>query len=153
MAKSNIVFFCKECGHESAKWMGQCPGCGQWNTLVEEKVTSTKKSATKVRQDVAAQVTKLSNVSITSEDRTSTGIGELDRVLGGGIVKGCLCLVGGDPGIGKSTLLLQMCKNLVESGQEILYVSGEESGSQVKMRAERLGIDNENMFHALRPIL
>ena len=139
MAKSSSIFFCKECGHESAKWMGQCPGCGQWNTLVEEKVTSTKKSATKVRQEATAQVTKLSNVEITTQDRTTTGINELDRVLGGGIVKGCLCLVGGDPGIGKSTLLLQMCKNLVESGQDVLYVSGEESVMQIKMRADRLG--------------
>ena len=139
MAKSNSVFFCKECGHESAKWMGQCPGCGMWNSFVEEKVSSTKKSAVIKRQEVASQITKLSDVSITTEDRNTTGIGELDRVLGGGIVKGCLCLVGGDPGIGKSTLLLQMCKNLVEKGQDVLYVSGEESVMQIKMRADRLG--------------
>lgn len=139
MAKSNSVFFCKECGHESAKWMGQCPGCGQWNTLVEEKVTSTKKSAVSVRREASSQVTSLSKVAITTHDRTTTGIGELDRVLGGGIVKGCLCLVGGDPGIGKSTLLLQMCKNLVEKDLEVLYVSGEESVMQIKMRADRLG--------------
>lgn len=138
MAKTKTVFFCKECGYETAKWLGQCPGCHQWNTLVEEKVgpASGKKM---VRAGNRPKMTGLFEVSMEEEDRMSSGIPELNRVLGGGIVKGSLVLVGGDPGIGKSTLLLQICRNLANEGKKIVYVSGEESLKQIKMRADRLG--------------
>lgn len=136
--KSKTVFYCKECGYESPKWLGQCPGCREWNTLVEEPVVKT--SAGNVREArQRREPVRLSEVNVTREVRTLTGIGELDRVLGGGIVTGSLVLVGGDPGIGKSTLLLQMCRNLTEKEHSVLYVSGEESEKQIKMRADRLG--------------
>lgn len=139
MAKVKNMFYCKECGYESAKWVGQCPGCKEWNTFVEEPV-AVKKTTSAVSRDRRMQVepTKLSNVSCDKDDRISTNIGELDRVLGGGIVIGSLVLVGGDPGIGKSTLLLQMCKELATKGHNVLYISGEESLKQIKMRASRL---------------
>ena len=136
-AKSNI-FFCKECGYESSKWMGQCPGCKEWNTFVEEPVV--KKGSSYVKKKATdREPSKLSDISLETEDRTNTGIEEFDRVLGGGIVSGSLVLVGGDPGIGKSTLLLQVCKNLANMGKSVLYVSGEESLKQIKLRANRIG--------------
>lgn len=140
MAKArNSVFFCKECGYESAKWSGQCPACKEWNTFVEEPVVKDLGGRKKiVPQSVEAPVT-LSEISIEKEDRMSTGIGELDRVLGGGIIKGSLVLVGGDPGIGKSTLLIQMCRHLAADNHKVLYISGEESLKQIKLRAERIG--------------
>ncbi|MSS62565.1 DNA repair protein RadA [Velocimicrobium porci] len=147
MAKNKIVFFCKECGYESSKWLGQCPACKEWDTFVEEPV-SPKTNAYKSRSygsiGKSSRFEKrepelLSNVSIVEDTRILTGMKELDRVLGGGIVVGGLVLVGGDPGIGKSTLLLQMCKELSYSQHKVLYVSGEESLKQIKMRAERLG--------------
>lgn len=134
------VFFCQSCGFESAKWMGQCPGCKEWNSFVEEVVEKkSANSAGKMRQ--AAELTPLPLSAIHAEDgvRMSTGMSELDRVLGGGIVKDSLVLVGGDPGIGKSTLLLQVCRNLSAEGRFVLYISGEESLQQIKMRAERIG--------------
>lgn len=140
-SKKKTVFFCKQCGYESSKWLGQCPGCHEWDSFVEEPVAkavlgvSGTVSATK--KD--AVPTLLSNVTTDDENRISTKISEMDRVLGGGIVVGSLVLVGGDPGIGKSTLLLQMCRNLSDEGKKVLYVSGEESLRQIKMRAERLG--------------
>lgn len=135
------VFFCQECGYESSKWMGQCPACKEWNTFVEE--TIDKKSAAKGGR-VAAKTTEaktvpLSQIEMTQDKRMSTDMKELDRVLGGGIVRGSLVLVGGDPGIGKSTLLLQVCRNLSEKGARVLYISGEESLQQIKIRAERIG--------------
>ena len=136
MAKGKQVFFCQKCGFESTKWMGQCPGCKAWNSFCEEKVTVGAKSQSGRRAVVAP--TSILEVETTDETRFTTGIGELNRVLGGGIVSGSLVLVGGDPGIGKSTILLQMCRNMSEMGQKILYVSGEESLSQIKMRAERI---------------
>ena len=141
MAKSKTVFFCQECGFESAKWMGQCPACKAWNTFVEEPTAPKGSRASKASpKEIAAAVpTKLSQVSLQSQPRTLTGIEELDRVLGGGIVKGSLVLVGGDPGIGKSTLLLQMCRQLAQKSVSLLYISGEESLQQIKMRAQRLG--------------
>ncbi len=143
MAKEKkMVFFCKECGYESAKWMGQCPGCREWNTFVEE-VVSGKSKSTKIAMDSGAKPQKLSEVLLGDEDKTTTGMGELDRVLGGGIVTGSLTLVGGDPGIGKSTLLLQVCKNLSDNNKNVLYVSGEESAKQIKLRAERIGKFND----------
>lgn len=138
MAKNKTVFFCKECGFESAKWLGQCPACKNWDTFTEEPVVrkSSKPAGIKsVREPVL-----IANIKVEEEARLYSGIGELDRVLGGGIVQGSLVLVGGDPGIGKSTLLLQMCRELAGKSKKILYISGEESLSQIKMRAERLGV-------------
>ena len=142
MAKSKkTTFFCKECGYESPKWLGQCPGCHQWDVFVEAPIAASvpgvgKAVAAKSKNHVPS---KLSEVRSDEEERIMTGIGELDRVLGGGIVAGSLVLVGGDPGIGKSTLLLQMCRLLADAGKKVVYVSGEESLRQIKMRAERLG--------------
>lgn len=146
MAKAkNTAFFCKECGYESAKWFGQCPACKEWNTFIEEPVSKTKsaKGIAGTSQRAAASSApvpvEINSVSFEENDRTSTGIAELDRVLGGGIVAGSLVLVGGDPGIGKSTLLLQMCYNLSAAGKDVLYISGEESLKQIKLRADRIG--------------
>lgn len=141
------VFFCQECGYESSKWMGQCPACREWNTFVEE--TIDKKSAAKGGR-VAAKTTEaktvpLSQIEMTQDKRMSTDMKELDRVLGGGIVQGSLVLVGGDPGIGKSTLLLQVCRNLSEKGVRVLYISGEESLQQIKIRAERIGTFGDSL--------
>ncbi len=138
-AKTKTVFFCKECGYESPKWMGQCPGCGAWNSLVEEKISARKGGRSEKQDAGSGRLTGLSMVTMKEEDRISSGIPELDRVLGGGIVKGSLTLVGGDPGIGKSTLLLQVCRNLANAGRSVVYVSGEESPGQIRMRADRLG--------------
>ena len=139
MAKEKQVFYCKECGNEFSRWMGQCPSCKAWNSFVEEKVTKTRTNKTVSVSD-RPRATSIKNISSSEETRISTRIKELDRVLGGGIVKGSLVLVGGDPGIGKSTLLLEMCRNLVTDEVKVLYVSGEESTSQIKSRAVRLGI-------------
>jgi DNA repair protein RadA/Sms len=139
MAKNKTVFFCKECGFESAKWLGQCPACKSWDTFVDEPVVKkSNKSTGGIRSD--REPVLISNVKTEEQLRLCSGIGELDRVLGGGIVRGSLVLVGGDPGIGKSTLLLQMCREIVAQHKKILYISGEESLSQIKMRAERLGV-------------
>lgn len=142
--KNTTVFFCQSCGYESAKWMGQCPGCKEWNSFVEETVvTGTAKGQGKAtgRQSMGEkkQPAALNEIALSEEDRSCTGMAELDRVLGGGIVAGSLTLVGGDPGIGKSTLLLQVCRNLAMSGREVLYISGEESLKQIKIRANRIG--------------
>ena len=148
MKKMTSVFFCTECGYESSKWMGQCPGCKQWNTFVEESISkedAKKGGVSKVKSAMNSEVVTLSEVSVKQEDKLLTGIGELDRVLGGGIVAGSMTLVGGDPGIGKSTLLLQVCRNLSEGGTNVLYVSGEESKVQIKLRADRIGKFGEKM--------
>ena len=141
--KNTTVFFCQECGYESSKWMGQCPGCKAWNTLVEEKITvSTKGAGGSSKMGILskrAEPSRLSEVSTSGEERISAGMEELDRVLGGGIVPGSLILVGGDPGIGKSTLLLQVCRKLAAAGKKVLYISGEESLKQIKIRADRIG--------------
>lgn len=139
MAKGKTVFFCQSCGYESAKWMGQCPGCREWNTFVEEPVIVSGNSQKKVSLIKKQDPTLLSKVSGENSSRISTGIQEFDRVLGGGIVEGSMVLVGGDPGIGKSTLLLQMCLLLVSQKHKVLYISGEESLQQIKIRADRLG--------------
>ena len=154
MAKAKATsFFCKECGYESPKWLGQCPGCRQWNTFVEE-LTAKKEPAAKRGLGASygngpggageggmskIRPSYLSEISLDEQDRMQTGYEELDRVLGGGVVRGSLVLVGGDPGIGKSTLLLQVCRNLAASGQKVLYISGEESLKQIKLRANRIG--------------
>lgn len=144
MAKGkNNVFFCQECGYESSKWVGQCPACKAWNTMVEEIVD--KKSSVTHRQITEVQVAKLNDVQSSSKKRMDTHIEELNRVLGGGIVPGSLVLVGGDPGIGKSTLLLQTCKSLSDQKIAVLYISGEESLQQIKMRADRIGIFSDEM--------
>ena len=152
MAKGKkSVFFCQNCGHEEAKWLGQCPGCGEWNTFVEEKIGSgvTKGStqgAKAVRELVReAKVIPLNDVTAEDDVRCATGIKELDRVLGGGIVPGSLVLVGGDPGIGKSTLLLQVCRILADK-KKVLYISGEESQTQIKLRANRMGNFADGLF-------
>ncbi len=138
--KAKTVFFCQNCGYESAKWMGQCPACHEWNSFVEEKVTPAKSGiGMQSGRSTRVKPTRLTEVNMTETARTKTRIGEFDRVLGGGIVQGSLVLIGGDPGIGKSTLLLQMCRNLAQSGNRVLYISGEESLQQIRMRAERLG--------------
>ncbi len=145
--KIQTVFYCGNCGYESSKWMGQCPGCREWNTFVEEKVSSASSGKGRTsRPEGENKVRKLSEVSLEPEDRITTHIGELDRVLGGGLVAGSLTLVGGDPGIGKSTLLLQVMRNLSADGRKVLYVSGEESLKQIRLRAERIGTFNDNML-------
>lgn len=145
MAKGKkSIFFCQNCGHEENKWLGQCPMCKEWNTFVEETVSLTKGSS--VKQAKEAEVVALRHIETDKEERTKTGIAELDRVLGGGIVPGSLVLVGGDPGIGKSTLLLQVCQKLCEDKKEVLYISGEESLKQIKLRANRMGEFQEDLF-------
>ena len=137
MAKAKTVYFCQECGYESSKWMGQCPGCRQWNTLVEEHIE--KRPVSVEKQLAAVRPVSLPEIETKEEARFASGFPELDRVLGGGIVPGSLVLVGGDPGIGKSTLLLQVCRNLAEQRVDVLYISGEESLQQIKLRAQRVG--------------
>jgi len=141
MAKIKSVFFCQQCGYESAKWMGQCPGCKEWNTFTEEpvQVSAQKGGGKGGLHSHDAKPVSISEISDENEKRIGTGIDELNRVLGGGIVPGSLILVGGDPGIGKSTLLLQVCRNLADNNQDVLYISGEESLNQIKLRAERIG--------------
>lgn len=144
MAKIKSAFICNECGYESPKWYGKCPGCGEWNTMQEEIKESVKDNLS-VRKRVSAysKPVLVGEISTKSEERFDTGFSELNRVLGGGIVKGSLILLGGDPGIGKSTILMQICRNL--SNVNILYVSGEESLRQLKLRADRLGVSNDNL--------
>lgn len=144
--KSKSVYICRECGYQSAKWMGKCPSCNQWNTMDETLISEEKKSSPIKKATVAARpVSKLNQVKTDLEVRYRTGLSELDRVLGGGLVKGSLVLVGGDPGIGKSTLLLQICQSMSKE-RKILYVSGEESERQIKLRAERLGVTSEDVY-------
>ncbi|MBT9780130.1 DNA repair protein RadA [Clostridium sp. MCC353] len=147
MAKAKTTaFFCKECGYESSKWMGQCPACKEWNTLVEEPVAK-KEPAARSKGLMKSKPVLIDEISLEEKDRIPTGFKELDRVLGDGIVAGSLILVGGDPGIGKSTLLLQVCRNLAASAKKVLYISGEESLKQIKMRAARIGgITGELLF-------
>jgi len=145
MAKAKkSIFFCQNCGHEENKWLGQCPMCKEWNTFVEEAVVVSKSSTVKLVRE--AEVVALKAVETESEERIHTSIEELDRVLGGGIVPGSLILVGGDPGIGKSTLLLQVCQKLCEKKKQVLYISGEESLKQIKLRANRMGEFTEDLF-------
>ena len=145
MAKTNkTVFVCNECGYESAKWLGKCPACNSWNTFFEQKIdTYTEKGVKKVKERQSPKT--LNSYEGKEAVRVSTGINELDRVLGGGLVKGSLVLIGGEPGIGKSTLILQVCDKIKGEGK-VLYVSGEESAEQIKIRADRLGINNEDIL-------
>lgn len=151
MAKGKMlnIFYCQNCGHESAKWMGQCPGCKEWNTFVEETVSQASVKNGRSGAAISGGSSKpstLSEIETTEEDKLRTEIAELDRVLGGGIVAGSLTLVGGDPGIGKSTLLLQTCRNLAHTGKRVLYISGEESLKQIKLRANRIGEFTEHLL-------
>lgn len=149
MPKSRSAYVCRECGAETPKWNGKCPSCGAWNTLEEiEVIPQTKATISKSRSgvDLADKIVQLADADISGDEvRYMTGISELDRVLGGGLVKGSIVLLGGEPGIGKSTLLLQICQYLGKS-RDILYVSGEESVRQIKLRAQRLGVDSENLY-------
>ncbi len=143
MAKNQTIFVCSNCGNESPKWLGKCPACNSWNTFYEEKIVTSKVSGEK--KAVSAEVKKLNSVEIEKYSRYKTGYEELDRVLGGGLVQGSLVLLGGEPGIGKSTLILQICDKIKVNGS-VLYISGEESATQIKMRADRLNINNENIL-------
>ena len=146
---SNTVFFCKECGYESAKWLGRCPGCNNWNTFVEEKVNKKSSSKSSGGRNTtfggSSTVKKLNDIVVTQEIRLDTGYEELNRVFGGGIVEGSLNLIGGEPGIGKSTLIMQVCAKLANHGK-VLYISGEESETQVKLRADRLNVKSDNIL-------
>lgn len=142
-SKATTVFFCNSCGYESAKWLGKCPACNEWNTFVEEKVV--KQSGNKITSDKIATPVSLKSIEQIKISRIKSGFDELDRVLGGGFVSGSLTLLGGEPGIGKSTLILQICDKFQIDGK-VLYVSGEESAEQIKIRADRLGINNENIM-------
>lgn len=144
MAKTKVVFFCKECGYESPKWLGRCPGCEAWNSFTEEKIVEKKEGNIK-SHILKSEIQKLNEIEVRDKVRFDTGYEELNRVLGGGIVDGSLILLGGEPGIGKSTLILQICNNLAEK-LDVLYVSGEESALQVKLRADRLKIDRPNIY-------
>jgi len=150
MAKRKTKFLCQECGYESAKWMGRCPGCGNWNTMVEEveKGPSQRKGAFAHTQSSAilAKPIPITNIETINEPRVLTDLGELNRVLGGGVVQGSLVLIGGDPGIGKSTLLLQVSSQLANKKHNVLYVSGEESQKQTKLRADRLGVTTDHLL-------
>ena len=144
MAKTNkTVFFCQNCGFESTKWLGQCPECKEWNTFTEEVITSLSQKKEKELKKVETHT--LSEITVDAKQRQSTGMEEFDRVLGSGIVSGSLILVGGDPGIGKSTLLLQTCRNLSQTDTRLLYISGEESLQQIKIRADRMGDFTDNL--------
>lgn len=150
MAKAaDTVFFCKECGYESAKWMGQCPACKEWNTFVEAPKTKDKATG-RINLGLTGlsenKPVTMEEITAAEDERMPSGMEEFDRVLGGGIIRGSLVLVGGDPGIGKSTLLTQVCKNLSDSGYKVLYITGEESLPQIKLRADRLGKFNKNMM-------
>ena len=137
MAKAKSVFVCNECGYESPKWLGKCPACNSWNTFFEQKIVENKNTTFKDLSNKQNMPQKLNSYEARDTLRTSTGFDELDRVLGGGLVKGSLILLGGEPGIGKSTLILQLCDKVKGNGQ-VLYVSGEESAEQIKLRADRL---------------
>lgn len=148
MAKSKgTVFYCQNCGYESSKWMGQCPGCKEWNTMVEEKAPAKSSGVSGgAHRRGSAEPVNLAAINLQEEERMSTHMAELDRVLGGGIVPGSLTLVGGDPGIGKSTLLLQVCRYMAADGRKVLYISGEESLRQIKIRANRIGDFSDNLL-------
>ena len=146
MAKIKTKYVCQECGYETSKWLGKCPECTKWNTLVEEIEQKGSHKDVFIIDKSSSRPVNINSIETKEEERFSTCINELDRVLGGGIVKGSLVLVGGDPGIGKSTLLIQVSSNVANSGKKVLYISGEESESQIKMRAQRLGINSDNLY-------
>ncbi len=143
-SKAQSEFICQSCGNSSPRWLGKCPACGEWNSYVEERVVKEKSGVGRAHNK--SNAITLTQIESEKEERTSTGIGELDRVLGGGFVPGSIVLVGGDPGIGKSTLALEMLNKVGLSGRSVLYVTGEESPEQVKMRAERIGVGSQRLF-------
>lgn len=145
MQKTKTVFVCSECGNESPKWLGKCPACNSWNTFYEEKIINEGKYKGKTREKRSITPIALNTIEKQEDKRISTGIGELDRVLGGGFVQGSLILLGGEPGIGKSTLILQICEK-INTGKKVLYVSGEESAEQIKLRADRMHITNNDIL-------
>lgn len=145
MSKIKTVFVCNECGNESTKWLGKCPACNSWNSFYEQKIEESKNSNLKHKSEKTSKPQTLNSYVAKEDIRTTTGFGELDRVLGGGLVKGSLVLLGGEPGIGKSTIILQICDKVQGNGK-VLYVSGEESAEQIKLRADRLGINNEDIL-------
>ncbi len=144
MAKIKTIYICQECGYESPKWMGKCPECGNWNTMLEELIDKSKSENLAAGISFSKPLT-INEIELTDEERYNTSLEEFDRVLGGGIVKGSLILVGGDPGIGKSTLLLQVSKSIAEK-RKIFYISGEESSKQIKIRAQRLNVETSNLY-------
>ena len=154
MKKTDTIFVCQNCGHQSRKWLGKCPECGEWNSLVEERAQPVKKGSARSTFNLR-QVSALPFTEIEPQDdvRIPSGLDEFDRVLGGGIVPGTLVLIGGDPGIGKSTLLLQVADRLSHSGTTVLYVSGEESERQIKLRGERLRVEARNVYYSRKPTL
>ena len=148
--KNKVEYICRECGHKTSKWYGKCPGCGEWNCMDECEIEADAKKSpvSRVQSTIRRTESKanpINKIDLPSHIRTKSGIGEFDRVLGGGIVNGSVVLISGEPGIGKSTLLLQVCGCLSDSNK-LLYVSGEESELQVKLRADRLGISNDNIY-------
>lgn len=145
MAKLKNKFVCQECGYESLRWIGKCPSCNSWNSFVEE-IYDAKAKKLSIADTKDVRVEKLKDISISDEERIETGLGELDRVLGGGIVRGSLALIGGDPGIGKSTLAVQIANNISNNDYDVLYVSGEESAKQIKMRSDRLSIKSDKLY-------
>ena len=158
MARLRTSFICQECGYQTPKWRGRCSDCGQWNSFVEEveepsPLATRPTSRWMVPSASGGDPVPLSSITASSDDRFKTHIAEFDRVMGGGIVSGSMVLVGGDPGIGKSTLLLQVLERLGEIGPKVLYVSGEESAHQIKLRAERLGIQSESIYILAEPAL
>ncbi|KZE37389.1 DNA repair protein RadA [Bhargavaea cecembensis] len=149
MAKKKTKFMCRDCGYESPKWMGRCPGCGEWNTMDEEVAIvgkAARSGAFRTGTGSASKASPITSVETQEEPRVETAFGELNRVLGGGVVPGSLVLIGGDPGIGKSTLLLQVSSLLAEKGRRVLYISGEESVRQTKLRAERIGVTSPELY-------
>ena len=143
--KTKSLYVCSECGGETAKWYGKCPACGEWNTMHEEIRQAASSKSPAIKSVITSSLMSINQIDTSEEQRYLTGLGEFDRVLGGGIVKGSLVLIGGDPGIGKSTILLQVCEHLGKN-QSILYVSGEESERQLKLRAIRLGVSSDNLY-------
>ena len=144
MANKKEIYYCTECGYESSKWLGKCPSCNSWGSIKEVPKSFLKKDNS--INNLAIDPKTINSIDVKTEDRISVGINEFDRVLGGGLVKGSLILLGGDPGIGKSTIILQICKNISDNGYKVLYISGEESESQIKLRSERIGSFNDNFL-------
>lgn len=153
MTKSKTIFVCSECGNESSKWLGKCPACNSWNSFYEQKIVESKNTKTRGGMGTSStadssgrnKAQKLNIYEAKEDVRIKTGVDELDRVFGGGIVKGSLALLGGEPGIGKSTLILQICNDIAKNGK-VLYISGEESAEQIKLRADRLKVNNDNIM-------
>ena len=145
LKKPKTQFFCQNCGHQSSKWLGKCPSCQQWHQFVEEEIRSGE-TALRPGLQLSEMPQPIDAIAADEKDRVTTDIAELDRVLGGGIVGGSAVLVGGDPGIGKSTLLLQMLQRLAERGAKVLYISGEESAKQIKLRGRRIGAASPNLL-------